>query len=227
MAYLELEHLNYDKVHMKPYPKIHTIWKRDTKGRLIYGEYSTEEIEYLANSEWEWTEKVDGMNIRIHWDGSTVYFAGRTDNAHLPHLLLEYLKATFTPSKLKYVSHHPFTLYGEGFGAGINKVGSKYSVSQQFILFDALFGTWWLKRSSLEDIAKTLNIRVVPVVGSGNLDDMIYEASNVLCRWAEEYPLHAEGIVARPKVRLLDRNGSPVMTKIKRRDLLKSEVEYE
>ena len=204
---------------MRTYPKIQTIWKRDQNGRIIYGEYSTEEIEYLANNDWEWTEKVDGTNIRIYWDGECVHLDGRTDNAQLPSKLVDNISSTITADKLRSISKEPFTLFGEGYGAGIQKGGGNYSATQQFILFDALFGEWWLKRDNLKEIANTLDIRVVPVVGIGNLDNMMHRAQHLTCVWAEQdYPVDAEGIVARPATPLLSRNGEPIMVKIKKKD---------
>lgn len=63
------------------YTKIPNIFKREMygKNKLIEGEYSTPELEYLSDALWEFTEKVDGTNIRIVWDGYRVSFAGRTD----------------------------------------------------------------------------------------------------------------------------------------------------
>ena len=70
------------------YHKIQTVYKRDpvTKYKtLLEGEYSLPEFEYLADNEWVWTEKVDGTNIRVMWDGwKKLSFGGRTDNAQIP-----------------------------------------------------------------------------------------------------------------------------------------------
>ena len=74
---------------MREYPKINTIWKRDDRGRVIEGEYATPELEYLADLAWEWTEKVNGTNIRIGWDGAKpplgdYEIGGRTADAQIP-----------------------------------------------------------------------------------------------------------------------------------------------
>lgn len=70
------------------YPKINTIWKRGPDNAVIPGAWTCEEFELLSSVRWEWTEKVDGMNFRVHWDGRQVSFGGRTDNAQLPAQLL-------------------------------------------------------------------------------------------------------------------------------------------
>lgn len=67
---------------MKEYHKINTIFKRDPETRnktLLEGQYSVPEFEYLANNKWIFTEKIDGTNIRVMWDGKKVTFGGKTE----------------------------------------------------------------------------------------------------------------------------------------------------
>ena len=70
---------------MNEYHKIKNIYERDhnTK-KLIEGKFTDETIEFLKDNIWQFTEKVDGTNIRIIWDGHKVSFAGRTDKAQMP-----------------------------------------------------------------------------------------------------------------------------------------------
>ena len=79
------------------YTKIPNIFKRETfgKNRLIDGEFSSEELKMLRNIDWEWTEKVDGTNVRVIWDGYRVSFAGRTDKAQIQNHLLTRLEELF------------------------------------------------------------------------------------------------------------------------------------
>ena len=68
---------------MSEYPKIYGPFKRHTEGpdknKLIPGSWTVPEFEDLECNDWIWTEKVDGTNIRVHWDGHKVSFGGRTD----------------------------------------------------------------------------------------------------------------------------------------------------
>ena len=74
---------------MKEYHKIQTIFKRnEANHHIIEGEYSLPEFEYLKNNEWVFTEKVDGTNIRVMWNGESVVFGGKTDDASIPVFLL-------------------------------------------------------------------------------------------------------------------------------------------
>ncbi len=53
------------------------------------------EFEYLQDNEWEFTEKIDGTNIRIIFDGEKISFAGRTNKSRIPEELSLRLKCKF------------------------------------------------------------------------------------------------------------------------------------
>ena len=109
-------------------------------------------------------------------------------------------------------------LYGEGYGAKIQKGGGNYRQDQGYVLFDVKIGEWWLERYSVEEIASTLKIDIVPVIGHGTLYDMVEKArSGFNSTWGD---FKAEGIVARPCCELKSRNGNRVITKIKYRDFM-------
>lgn len=61
---------------MIEYPKIYGPYKRHTEGpdrnKLILGTWTSPELECLQHAEWYFTEKVDGTNIRVHWDGHRI-----------------------------------------------------------------------------------------------------------------------------------------------------------
>lgn len=81
---------------MKEYHKIQTLFKRNSKTkRVIIGDYSMIEFEFLKDNIWVFTEKVDGTNIRVIWDGKKVAFGGKTDDAQIPEALLNKLQALF------------------------------------------------------------------------------------------------------------------------------------
>ena len=68
---------------MKEYHKIQSIFKRDDKThKFVVGEWSLPEINYLAHNQWEFTEKVDGTNIRVMWSPTIklLRFGGKSDN---------------------------------------------------------------------------------------------------------------------------------------------------
>jgi len=210
---------------MKEYHKIQTVYKRDmeNKGRtLLERQYSTPEFEYLANAEWVFSEKVDGTNIRVMWDGERVSFGGKTDRAQLPPKLLARMQERFPDDRL-FKSHFdepPVCLYCEGYGANIQKGGGNYRPDQDIVLFDVRVGDWWLKRNDVASVADKLSLEVVPCVGLGNLDAMVNLArQGFTSQWGI---FQAEGIVARPAVELFARNGARIITKIKCKDFPRS-----
>lgn len=79
------------------YTKIETPYKRDMEGtkKLIEGKFRIEEIEYLKNHIWICTEKINGTNIGIVWDGHKVSFQGRTERAQIPNQLVNKLMEMF------------------------------------------------------------------------------------------------------------------------------------
>lgn len=81
---------------LKEYHKIKTLFERDEKTKkLVEGKYRDESIEYLKDNQWQFTEKIDGTNIRIYWDGHKVSFWGRTDKAQIPVKLMNRLVELF------------------------------------------------------------------------------------------------------------------------------------
>ena len=176
---------------------------------------------HVANNEWVFTEKVDGTNIRIivypKIAGGDIKFGGKTDNAQIPAFLVSKLEARFLPQREALNAAFPDggCLYGEGYGAKIQK-GGHYRPDQDFVLFDVKVGDWWLQRSAVQEVAATFGLDAVPIIGTGTLSEMIERAkAGFNSTWG---PFAAEGIVARPAVELKARDGSRIITKIKQRD---------
>lgn len=195
----------------------------------LEGQWAKPEFEYLALNRWTFTEKVDGTNVRASWPSSEeneVLFQGKTDRAQLPPFLLDRLKTVLTPDKMTAVfpdvelfSENQVVLYGEGFGARIQKGGSLYG-EPDFILFDVLYitesGSTWLERENVADIAGRLGIRAVPEIGSGTLRDAVEHARCGLNSQLKEGI--AEGLVMRPAMELSNRRGHRIIAKIKTKD---------
>lgn len=206
---------------MEKYPKIQTVYLRDPNNKyktLLEGQFSIPAFEYLADNEWVFTEKVDGTNVRVSFDGEFLSFAGKTDRAQLHPGLLTALFETFYLQRFKDLFDTPMCLYGEGYGPKIQS-GGKYRQEQGFVLFDVKIGEWWLERRNVENVAADLDIDVVPIVGNGTLNDMVRLARNGFrSTWGN---FEAEGIVARPTVELMTRGGERIITKIKHKDFPK------
>ena len=209
---------------MKEYHKIETIYNRAVDGtkKLIEGDFRNDTVKMLKDIPWVWTEKIDGTNIRVYWDGLKLHFGGRTDRAQIPVDLVNYLNKTFLTPEVEELFEQKFgdaevILYGEGYGRKIQAVGSKYRPDDvSFILFDVMCGGMWLRRDSVEDIATAFGIDVVPIVGQGSLDKAVeYIKTNPMSTIGNA-PM--EGIVCRPECELYDRRGNRMIVKIKARD---------
>ena len=207
---------------MTEYHKIQTVFKRDMslpRKPLIEGDWTLPEFEYLAGNVWTFTEKVDGTNLRVMFERGAIGFGGRTDAAQLPSFLLTRLEQRFLPlvgAMTAIFDNGPVVLYGEGYGARIQKVGALYRPDADFVLFDVRVGPWWLQRADVEDIASRLGLDVVPVIGEGSLFDAVRLAkAGIRSTWGD---FEAEGIVARPKTELNTRAGTRLIAKIKCRD---------
>jgi hypothetical protein len=160
---------------------------------------------------------VDGTNIRVLWDGFSLEFKGKTDRADIPPFLFEKLQELFPSTNFLSNELPPLCLYGEGYGARIQKGGGNYIPDGvSFILFDVLIDGIWLERQNVEDIADKLKIKAVPIIEKGTLLDGIDMVRQGFPSLLRKTP--PEGLVMRPEVELFNRRGERVITKIKVKD---------
>lgn len=206
---------------MEEYHKIQTLFKRDEKTKkLIEGELADKTVEFLKDNKWQFTEKINGVNTRVMWDGHKITFGGRTDKAQIPADLTNRLIELFGGEANEQLFEQKFgemevMLVGEGYGEKIQS-GGLYRKGQDFILFDVKIAGNWQPRASVEDIAKYFGIDVVPVVLEGTIQegiDFIKTAPNSKIGTAK-----MEGIVGKPFIEMQDRTGKRVIVKIKVND---------
>jgi len=215
---------------MTEYHKIETLYERDEKSFRLKPELILKNPVYGAVREWVWTEKVDGTNIRAIWSPTAeipLTFGGKTDNAQIHADLVRWLYENITPEKMRSVfPESSVVLYGEGYGAGIQKGGGLLSPTKRFILFDVFvidtvntrLGGWWLSDANMRDVAAKLGLDAVPLIGTMTL----YEAA-VKVRHGFKSALNggladAEGMVGRPLEALYDKRGSRLIVKLKTKD---------
>lgn len=215
------DRINYKsgRERMKEYHKIRSPFNRDSvTNKLVSGSWSRPEFEYLAETQWIATEKVDGTNVRVIWSEGKFSFAGKTDRAQFHVDLLTKLQETFNPLTSLFAEkfgEKQVCLYGEGYGAGIQK-GGIYRKDKDFILFDVWIDGIWLERGNVEGIAEMVKIQAVPIIKKDSLIDIItFVQSEPTSTWGN---FEMEGVVARPTVELLDRRGERIITKIKVKD---------
>lgn len=204
---------------MRTYEKIETVFCRDTDGtkRIILNNFRNPTIAYLKDNVWVFTEKNDGTNIRVHWDGHKVEFGGRTDKAQIPAHLLDKLNELFGTIEAEELFEQTWgnkdvVLFGEGYVPKIQS-GGAYRDDVSFILFDVLVGDNYQEREWVEKTAQMFGIDAVPIVLIGSIEDGV--------NYVMTHPKSTmgtammEGVVGRPMVELRDRRGERIIVKIK------------
>lgn len=210
------------------YHKIETLYERDMATFKVDSS-RLKNPAYSLIKTWQWTEKIDGTNIRVTWQDGKLSFAGKTDNAQIHGDLIKHLYEIIAPYKL--AETFPDTtavIYGEGYGAGIQK-GGLYSPTKKFIVFDVLVGgKWWLNGGNTCDVAAKLGLDVVPEFGEMTLE----EATKMVRRGFEsrlqgghdgkQAKMRAEGLVGRTTETLFDKKGARLIVKLKTKDFAPS-----
>lgn len=209
---------------MTLYTKIQGPFKRHTEGplknQLIIGDWTRPEFDLLATTPWHFTEKIDGTNIRIIWDGYKVEVRGRTDAANFKQSHLDFLYSLFPEELLEQkFGVTSAVIYGELFGPGIQKGGGDYG-PLQFNAFDVKVGNWWLLPEDVADVSTALGVSTAPVFGEKTLLGAIYAVTAGLKSQYGDF--WAEGVVGRPALGLTARDGNRLLVKVKHVDLYKA-----
>jgi len=203
---------------MTEYHKIETLYERDPKTFKVIPSVLRNPV-YRLIREWGFTEKIDGTNIRCIWQDGKLTFGGKTDSAQIHSDLVRWLYDNVSAEKLAEI--FPDTtavIYGEGYGAGIQK-GGNYSPTKKFIAFDVLVaGKWWLNWANTCDVAAKLGLEVVPFIGTMTIEeatDMVRQGFQSRMAGCEA---RAEGLVGRTAEPLFDKKGDRLIVKLKTRD---------
>ena len=205
------------------YPKIETLFDRDEKFKVIEGALRLPE--FAIPKTWLVTEKIDGTNVRVAWDGEAVRYHGRTDNAQMPTFLLTYLQDTFTAEKLAtaFPEATDVWLYGEGYGAKIQS-GGNYRPNAAVRLFDVRVGAWWLNWANVVDVAQKLGIENAPVINAcadlSQIAPIVRNLASIVAQFDSGQESDAEGVVCRTDPLLFTRKGERLMFKLKARDFV-------
>lgn len=213
------------------YPKIQTLYDRDTEGNYGVITYQFRRREFMLINEWLLTEKIDGRNHRVMlFPDGHVEHRGRTDRAQFAPFMIDAAKRLVNNDVLRSVikqntdGEWPMTvLYGELYGPKIQS-GGKYRDNIGLSIFDIKLGDWWLSWSDVENIASKLALDVVPVLGRttrvpSDRDDLTAFFGGPACSWAaQDEGIEPEGVVARTNPLLFDRRGERVMWKLKFKD---------
>ena len=231
-------------IHSIEYPKTENLFERDPDThKLIEGKLRSPAFGQI--NFWQVTEKIDGTNIRICWSAAEgVEIRGRSDRASVPKDLEDYLLGLVTYEKMhgqfaefigpeRLEAGASVTLFGEGYGAGIQK-GGGYSATKQFALFDAMYH-WptetggyrdsWCQPSTTRMIGRELGLPTVPLIATRmalpEVVSFVKENRPSITAWENTTNhIDPEGIIARTDPYLYTERGSRVMFKLKGEDIL-------
>lgn len=199
----------------------------------------------------------DGFSIprSIEWE---IVFKGKTDNANIPKNLVKYLNETFTEDKvlgalgLKKIMKESdwvekgwilskddpkpdyskipkrYTLYGEGYGAGIQSCGGRYIRNGvSFIGFDVKVDDLYLLRPNMVEIFEKMNCPTTHYHGQMTIDEALeIVRKGFIDEIAEDRTLIAEGLVLSSPIGLRNRRGERLVVKIKYCDFEKYRKRY-
>jgi len=113
----------------------------------------------------------------------------------------------------------PIYIYGEYFGAGIQKCGSRYIQNgNAFRVFDIKQQGWWTPKDVRDSLCKSLGLDTVPFLGVMTLkeiEDKVRGGFTTQFEDAADPTMIEEGIVARPVIPLCDGGGKRIIVKVK------------
>lgn len=209
---------------MQEYQKIETLYKFDNETKEFKREFYNPIVEYLKDCPWYGTEKIDGTNIRIGWDGHRFTFGGRTAKANIPKEIMQLLVDTFNYD-MEIAFEQKFgekevILFMEGYAGKIQ--GGVYSGPEKLIGFDVMINGIYLDKKVAKKIFYELGLDFVPLLTFANLQVCVdYVQSHSLSNVS--YSCKMEGLVCCPVQRIYDHMGNRIIVKIKRKDLGKLE----
>jgi len=207
----------------KVYHKIDTLWEFDNETKKhIAGKFKNPYVELLKDNVWLFTEKLDGTNFRIMWDGYNISYAGRTNKAEFSKKQKEFIETELVNESLENLIEQMFgekevIIYGELFGGDIQTKAGYNRDNYQFKLFDIMVGGVYLEHHNMVDVANNLGLGHAPLVVVGTIEDAINYVKNTETSVFCDAVL--EGVVGRPKGDFYTRQGKRIIVKIKKRDL--------
>lgn len=210
---------------MKEYHKIENLFKFDGEIKKYTREFYNESVKILENNQWIFTEKIDGTNLRIYWDGHKLQYGGRTNNAQFSKDQIEFIEERLINEDVETIFEQKFQdvevyVFGELFGVKIQN-GGLYTNGKglDFRVFDIEIGGVILTYDSMTKLANELNYKCVPLVLIGTISHAI---NFVLTNFTSTFSnAELEGLVGKPVGDFRDRLGKRIVIKIKRKDLLK------
>lgn len=210
---------------MKEYHKIPVLWKFDKETKkYIKGMFYDQSVLELRKNRWLFTEKIDGMNFRIHWDGHSLQYAGRTDSTMFSAEQIEFIEKELVNEEKETIFEQTFqdkvvTVYGELFGNKIQN-GGDYTEGKglAFRVFDIEINDVFFRKPDMIDLCDDeLGYDSVGILFYGTIEQGLkYVEKNDKSTYGTA---KLEGLVGTPVGDFRDRLGKRIIVKIKKRDV--------
>lgn len=214
---------------MDKYQKIETLYVFDGKQKKFTNHFSSPLVDFLKDVRWLVSEKVDGMNVRVHFDGYRVEWNGRTEDSDLPIEVENLLQNTFGDSEVIFeqvFGNKDVYLFMECYGGKIQ--GGAYGGKERLIGFDIKVNGIYLDKNIIGNIFANFGIPCVEFHEVANLQEAIDYVQNAvdhpnqyISPLCEKGNTIIEGLVAVPAMRLYNHMGDRIIVKIKVCDLRK------
>lgn len=208
------------------YQKIESLYFFDTTTQKYKKEFLNKIVEYLKDLPWIGTEKIDGANTRIVWNGFNFSILGRENKSQVPEEVKKIFNEKFIERDDMEVAFEQMfgkkqvILFVEAHGGKIQK--GAYNCDTSIIGFDIMVGGKYLSKFVASEIFVKLGIDFVPIINFDNLQsaiDFVKTHENSI-----KYPdCKMEGLVCVPKCEIYDYSGKRIAVKIKNSMLKKLE----
>lgn len=208
---------------MIEYQKIETLYKFDNVTKTYRKEFFNPYVDYLKDNEWIASEKIDGTNVQVEYDGHRVAFHGRTERTNFPKEVLAALTEKFADSEVVFeqmFGDKPVIMFMECYGGKIQ--GGLYGGEERLIGFDVMVNGTYLDKLIIKEIFDKFGVETVEFFKVSGIDEALkIVSSNPLSPHCKKGTTRQEGLVCVPAVRIYDHQGKRIIVKIKERDLLK------
>ena len=214
---------------MVEYQKIPTLYTFDSKIKRFVNKIYDPLVDYLKGNEWLCSEKINGMNISVTYDGHRVSWNGRTEDSELPKEVENILRGTFEESEIIFeqmFGEKEVHLFMECYGGKLQ--GGIYGGKERLVGFDVMVDGYYLDKMVIKDIFEKFGVACVHLTVVSHLSmaiDMVkyWMEHNSVSQYCEDgKQTMPEGLVCVPAARLYDHQGNRVIVKIKVRDLKKT-----
>lgn len=214
----------YQKI-FPPFARLTTGITRNTLDRTAW---ASREFELLADVPgWTFTEKIDGTNVAVIWDGHRPKIVTRdghplTAQASLTVDTRETLAKIFAEEILESVfGDKPARIYLEvyGHGVGVHPWLTRRLPDQRIAVLDACINGFWLARGTLTTLANgTFELECAPL--RADVQTLTRAVAVVTAGMPSALgEFTAEGLVGVAPLGLFNRKGERILVKVKTEDL--------